>query len=70
MHSSAAPPRPPRPPRHLGPVQVGYLTVSEGWVEAGQSQRRGGAHVELAKGAGVTVLKLFRSLLKRNDLRI
>ena len=26
--------------------QVGYLTIDEGWVEAGESQRRGGVHTD------------------------
>ena len=32
--------------------KVGYLTIHEGWVEKGKTQRRAGVHVELAKGVG------------------
>ncbi|RHY23386.1 hypothetical protein DYB32_009214 [Aphanomyces invadans] len=33
--------------------KVGYLTIHEGMVEAGTSQRRGGLHIEAGGGGGV-----------------
>lgn len=46
--------------------QVGYLTVDEGWVEAGKSQRRRGAHTDgfaveacVGRGSGASVGRLL-----------
>lgn len=54
----------------LGPQhqEVGYLTVEEGWVPVGQSQRRPGVHIErpgsMEGGRAVKSRRLFRQQLE------